>query len=182
MPNPPCPTHCCPAHAKLCPIRMHGLILGSIHSEHSSPSIPPPQKEFKKGNQIRNGSEALKTHSPMVLPGHCRICGGIVLQVVLGNDPLAVWACDPSFNGANPRCASSSLEQQLGDVLPARHKGHLRVGEAHIGNNYVSHHSTFPVLHDRSAPGKRSPLSALFPFGMVYGLWSGLWSWNFKTW
>ena len=30
----PCPTRCSPAHANLCPIRMHWLILGSIHSEN----------------------------------------------------------------------------------------------------------------------------------------------------
>ena len=29
----PCPTHRSPAHANLCPIRMHRLTLGSIHSD-----------------------------------------------------------------------------------------------------------------------------------------------------
>ena len=32
-----CPTHCSPAHANLCPIRMHRLILGLIHSDKFIP-------------------------------------------------------------------------------------------------------------------------------------------------
>ena len=30
----PCPTNCCAAHANLCPIQMHQLMLGLMHSDN----------------------------------------------------------------------------------------------------------------------------------------------------
>ena len=52
------------------------------------------------------------------------------LEVIFGNHPLAIGACNPSFDRRDSAGARTVGNEQLADVLPAGEKGDCERGEA----------------------------------------------------